>query len=75
MHTEHSGAKVPKSPWLQASLLRLSGHTPDSPVHTGQVVFTVQCATRALVDCPLHGFLHYFLGLLLFLSSRLLCIF
>jgi hypothetical protein len=44
---------------------------PDSPVHTGQVLFTVRCATRALADCPLHGFLRWFFGLL-FLSLGLL---
>jgi hypothetical protein len=43
----------------------------DCSVHTRHV----QCATRALADCPLLGFLHYFLGLLLVLSLGLLRIF
>jgi hypothetical protein len=36
------------------------------------LLFTIRCATSALADCPLHGFLRCFLGLLLFLSPRLL---
>jgi hypothetical protein len=34
--------------------------------------FTVQCVTSVLADCPLHGFLCCFLGLLLFLSLGLI---
>jgi hypothetical protein len=30
-------------------------------VHTGQVLFTVQCATRVLADCPVRGFFSLFL--------------
>jgi hypothetical protein len=37
-----------------------------------RVLFTVRCATRALADYPLHGFLRCFLGLVLFLSLGLL---
>jgi hypothetical protein len=37
-----------------------------------KLMFTVWCATSALADCPLHGFLYCFLGLLLFLSLVLL---
>jgi hypothetical protein len=48
------------------------GVPPDSPMHTGQDIVHYWCATRALADCPLHGFLCCFLGLLLFLSLRLL---
>jgi hypothetical protein len=48
---------------------------PDSSVHTGQVLFTVRCTTSALCDYQLHGFLHYFFGLLLFLSLGLLRMF
>jgi hypothetical protein len=40
--------------------------TPD------RLLFTVRCTTSALADCPLHGFLCCFLGLLLFLSVGLL---
>jgi hypothetical protein len=43
----------------------------DCLVHTRHV----RCTTRALADCPLLGFLHYFLGLLLVLSLGLLRIF
>jgi hypothetical protein len=32
----------------------------DSLVHTRQVLFNIWCATRALADCPRHGFLHCF---------------
>jgi hypothetical protein len=39
------------------------------------LLFTVRCATSVLADCPLHGFLRCFLGLLLFLSLGLLCFF
>jgi hypothetical protein len=64
-----------ESSWLRASLLRLSGHTPDSPVHTEHELFTIRCDTRVLTDCPLIVFLHYLLGLLLTLSLGLLRIF
>jgi hypothetical protein len=37
--------------------------TPD------MLLFTVWCATSALDDCPLHGFLRNFLGLLFVLES------
>jgi hypothetical protein len=47
----------------------------DCSVHTRQVLFIVRCTTKALADCPLHGFLLCFLGLLLFLSLGLLHIF
>jgi hypothetical protein len=40
-------------------------YTPDNPMYTEHVLFTVRCATRAQADCPLLRFLHYFLGLLL----------
>jgi hypothetical protein len=46
-----------------------------TPVHTRHELFTVRCATRELSECPLLGFLHYFLGLLLILSLGLLRIF
>jgi hypothetical protein len=45
---------------------RIVRSTPD------MVLFTVQCATRALADCPLYGFLRWFFGLLLFLILGLL---
>jgi hypothetical protein len=54
---------TPDSPVLQpksarcGTLRRLLGVPPDSPVHTGQVLFTVRCTTSALADCPLNGFL------------------
>jgi hypothetical protein len=51
---------------LWASLHRLPGVPPD------RLRFTVRCTTSALVDCPLHGFLCWFLGLLLFLGLGLL---
>jgi hypothetical protein len=44
-------------------------------LHIGQVLFMVRCATRALADYPLLGFLHNFLGLILVLSLVLLHIF
>jgi hypothetical protein len=43
--------------------------TPD------MLLFTIRCATSLLADCPFHGFLRCFLGLLLFLSLGLLCFF
>jgi hypothetical protein len=54
--------------------LRVLGCGPlctDSLVHTEHV----RCATRALADCPLLGFLQYFFGLLLVSSLGLLHIF
>jgi hypothetical protein len=48
------------------------GVPSDSSVHTGQVLFNVRCTTGALPACPLHGFLRWFFGLLLFLSLGLL---
>jgi hypothetical protein len=44
---------IPESPWLRALYA-------DCPVPHRQVLFTVQCATIALADCPLHRFLHCF---------------
>jgi hypothetical protein len=55
--------------------LSLSDHTLDSPVHIGQLLFSVRCATRALPYCPLLGFLRRFLGLLSIFSLGLLQIF
>jgi hypothetical protein len=56
---------TPNSPVLQPESARRGplyadcpGVPPDSPVHTGQVLFAVRCATKALANCPLHGFLH-----------------
>jgi hypothetical protein len=46
----------------------------DCSVHIGQSVAlhgTVRCATRAMANYPLLGFLYYFLGLLLVLSLGL----
>jgi len=48
---------------------------PDSPVHTGQVLCTVRCATRRWLTALFSGFFADFYGLLLFLSLGLLCIF
>jgi hypothetical protein len=48
---------------------------PDSPVRTGQVLFTVRCTTRRWLTALFSGFFTDFFGLLLFLSLGLLCIF
>jgi hypothetical protein len=58
--TPDSLVQQPREPLVAGFLCRLLGASPDSLVHIGQVLFTVQCATRALADCPLHGFLHCF---------------
>jgi hypothetical protein len=63
---------------IGATTLEILGCEPlctDCPVHTGHVLLTIWCATKALAGSPLLGFLRYFLGLLLFLSLGLLCIF
>jgi hypothetical protein len=53
VHTGQSSATA-RERLSAASLRRLSGATPDSPVHTGQ-----QCPVRhrALADNPFLGFL------------------
>jgi hypothetical protein len=73
---------TPNSPVLRRPRVLVAGlsaqtvqSTSGSPVHPGHVLFTVWCATKALVDCPVLGFLQYFLGLLLILSLGLLHIF
>jgi hypothetical protein len=60
MHTTQFGATAPGSPFCGALYA-------DCLVHTGHV----WCATRALADCPLLEFLHYFLGFLFVLSFGL----
>jgi hypothetical protein len=68
VHTEQSSATA-----RERLVVGLSTQIVWCP--TGQVLFTVWCATRALANCPLHGFLRCFLGLLLFLNLGLLHIF
>jgi hypothetical protein len=70
-HTGQSGATA-RERLSAASLRRLSGASPDSPVHTGH-----RCPVRhlALADSPRLGFLRWFLRASLFLSIGLLCIF
>jgi hypothetical protein len=70
MHTGHSGATA-REHIVAAYLRRLNSVSPDSLVHTGHVLFTVQYTTSALADCTLHRFPCCFLGLLLFLSIGL----
>jgi hypothetical protein len=85
VHTAHSLFIVRCPGHVSWPLPRLSGSDATARDHlvvglstqttrcpTGQVLFTVRCATSALADYPLHGFLWCFLGLLLFLSLRLL---
>jgi hypothetical protein len=48
---------------------------PDSPVHTGHLLFTVRCATRRWLTALLLDFFANSFGLLLFLSLGLLCFF
>ena len=71
MHTGQSGATA-RERLSAASLRRLSGASPDSPVHTGH-----RCPVRhlALADIPRLGFLRWFFRASLFLSIGLLCIF
>jgi hypothetical protein len=73
--TPDSPVLQPQEPLVVGSLHRLTRASPDRPVDTRHLLFTVRCATRTLADCPLHGFLRCFLGLLLFLSLGLLHIF
>ena len=76
-HTGQSGAHRTVRCYSQRApvcgpLCRLSGASPDSPVHTGH-----QCPVRhqALADSPYLGILRWFLRASLFLSIGLLCIF
>jgi hypothetical protein len=48
---------------------------PESPVHTGQVLCTVRCATRRWLTALFLDFFADSFGLLLFLSLGLLCFF
>ena len=65
----------PLDPTVGFDRCRLPVGTPDSPVHTGQVLCTVRCATRRWLTALFSGFFADFYGLLLFLSLGLLCIF
>jgi hypothetical protein len=68
VHNRQSSATVrERSLWAS-----LHSVPPDSPVHTGHVLFIVRCTTSALAHCPLHEFLCVFFGLILFLSLGLL---
>jgi hypothetical protein len=62
----------PRAPIYRPLCVDCPDVQPDSPVHTRHALCNVRCATRALADCPLHGFLRWFFGLLLFLSLGLL---
>jgi hypothetical protein len=86
VHTGQTGATA-RERLSVASLRRLSGAPPDSPVHTGQHCpvlhrtvqctpdSTVRCATRRWLTARILDSFADFFGLLLFLSIGLLCIF
>jgi hypothetical protein len=72
VHTGQSGAaaqgRLSAGPFAQT--VRVSHRTVRCTAD--RVLFTVRCATRALADCALHGFIRWFFGFLLFLSFGLL---
>jgi hypothetical protein len=64
---------TPDSSVLEPESARCGPLFADCPgIPPDRVLFTIWCATRALADCPLHGFLRWFFGLLLFLILGLL---
>jgi hypothetical protein len=65
MHTGQSGATA-RGRLVAGPSAQTVWCTPD------RLLFTVQCATSVPADCPLHGILCCFLGILLFLSLGLL---
>ena len=73
--TPDSPVLQPESAYLRPLCADRPVVPPDSPVHTGQVLCTVRCATRRWLTALFSGFFADFYGLLLFLSLGLLCIF
>jgi hypothetical protein len=73
--TPDSPVPQPESAFLRPLCADCPVVPPDSPVHTGQVLFTVRCATRRWLTARFSDFFVESFGLLLFLSLGLLCIF
>ena len=73
--TPYSPMLQPESAYLRPLCADRPVVPPDSPVHTGQVLCTVRCATRRWLTALFSGFFADFYGLLLFLSLGLLCFF
>jgi hypothetical protein len=73
--TPDSPVPQPESAYLRPLCADCPVVPPDSPVHTGQVLFTVRCATRRWLTARFSDFFVDSFGLLLFLSLGLLCIF
>jgi hypothetical protein len=65
----------PRAPTCRPLYAGCPGVPPDSPVHTGQILFTVLCATRRWLTALFLDFFADSFELLLFLSLGLLCFF
>jgi hypothetical protein len=74
VHTGQSGA-IAQSTYCGPLYADCLGVPPDSPVDTGQVLFTVWCTTNALLTALCMNFFAVSFGLLFLLSLGLLRIF